>query len=168
MWFFWLLIRHLFCTHVMYFLEITWTVSSPLSQSFLHAAICKFTFHTHSGAVVPSWSCRVSVFSCDTFYICCAVWSCRKSAILLLYLQDRTAVVTLSSVLHATCSAGHTVVLSLSINTVTKSKDGLFRSAKGNRNSLFVCHVMCILYFISSVSLLSCSSVVNFIVASLQ
>jgi hypothetical protein len=152
----------------MYFLEITSTVSSPLSQSFLHAAICKFTFHTHSGAVVPSLSYTVSVFSYDTFYICCAVWSCRKSAILLLYLQDRPAVVTLSSLLHVTCSAGHTVVLSLSINTVTKSKDGLFWSAKGNRNSLFVCHAMYLLYLISSVPLLSCSSVVNSILASLQ
>jgi len=49
------------CFTVVYVLEVTSSVSSPLSLSFLHAVLLKSRAHIRLGAMIPPLSCTIYV-----------------------------------------------------------------------------------------------------------
>lgn len=58
---FWWLCYFAICFRVVYAVEVTPSVSSPLSLSFLHAVLLKSRAHIRSGAMVTSSSCTIYV-----------------------------------------------------------------------------------------------------------
>ena len=58
---FWLFCYFAICFTVVYVLEVTSSVSSPLSLSFLHAVLLKSRAHIRLGAMIPPLSCTIYV-----------------------------------------------------------------------------------------------------------